>query len=146
MNPSTQAEPELRSGSKILIEALKLNGAEQIFGYPGGTIMPVYDALVGSGLKHYLCRHEQGAALAGSGNSINNPQMPMIAPASIHELHLARIPNNNSSRSRSTRTYVNNPYGRSIQIDPESRVHKTDIDAVSAALVSALSRSLMAGS
>ncbi len=64
MKPSTQAVPELRSGSQILIEALKLNGAEQIFGYPGGTIMPVYDALVGSGLKHYLCRHEQGAALA----------------------------------------------------------------------------------
>lgn len=64
MNPTTQAEPELRSGSTILIEALKHNGAAQIFGYPGGTIMPVYDALVGSGLKHYLCRHEQGAALA----------------------------------------------------------------------------------
>jgi len=43
---------------------LKRNGVKQIFGYPGGTIMPVYDALVGAGLKHYLCRHEQGAALA----------------------------------------------------------------------------------
>ena len=64
MNASTQIAPELRSGSQILIEMLKRNGVKQIFGYPGGTIMPVYDALVGSGLKHYLCRHEQGAALA----------------------------------------------------------------------------------
>jgi acetolactate synthase-1/2/3 large subunit len=64
MNPSTKLAPELRSGSRVLIEALKRNGVKQIFGYPGGTIMPVYDALVGSGLKHYLCRHEQGAALA----------------------------------------------------------------------------------
>jgi len=64
MNTSTQIAPELRSGSQILIEMLKRNGVKQIFGYPGGTIMPVYDALVGSGLKHYLCRHEQGAALA----------------------------------------------------------------------------------
>ena len=64
MNPSTHLVPELRSGSQILIEALERNGVKQIFGYPGGTIMPVYDALVGSGLKHYLCRHEQGAALA----------------------------------------------------------------------------------
>ena len=64
MKPSTQIAPKLRSGSKILIEALERNGVKQIFGYPGGTIMPVYDALVGSGLKHYLCRHEQGAALA----------------------------------------------------------------------------------
>ena len=64
MNTSTHLVPKLRSGSQILIEALERNGVTQIFGYPGGTIMPVYDALVGSGLKHYLCRHEQGAALA----------------------------------------------------------------------------------
>jgi len=64
MKPSKQLAPELRSGSQILIEALERNGVKQMFGYPGGTIMPVYDALVGSGLKHYLCRHEQGAALA----------------------------------------------------------------------------------
>lgn len=64
MNPSTHLVPEILSGSQILIEALERNGVKQIFGYPGGTIMPVYDALVGSGIKHYLCRHEQGAALA----------------------------------------------------------------------------------
>ena len=64
MKTSTQAAPEVRSGSHILIEMLERNGVKQIFGYPGGTIMPVYDALVGSDLKHYLCRHEQGAALA----------------------------------------------------------------------------------
>ena len=64
MNPSTHLVPVLRSGSQILIEALERNGVKQIFGYPGGTIMPVYDALVGANLKHYLCRHEQGAALA----------------------------------------------------------------------------------
>jgi len=61
---STNLAPALSSGSQILIEALERNGVRQIFGYPGGTIMPVYDALVGSSLKHYLCRHEQGAALA----------------------------------------------------------------------------------
>ena len=64
MKPSTHLVPELRSGSQVLIEALERNGVKQIFGYPGGTIMPVYDALVGCGIKHYLCRHEQGAALA----------------------------------------------------------------------------------
>jgi len=64
MNASTQLAPEPRSGSQVLIDALERNGVKQIFGYPGGTIMPVYDALVGSSLKHYLCRHEQGAALA----------------------------------------------------------------------------------
>jgi acetolactate synthase-1/2/3 large subunit len=56
--------PELQSGSQILIDALERNGVECIFGYPGGAIMPVYDALVASSIRHYLCRHEQGAALA----------------------------------------------------------------------------------
>ena len=64
MKASPQVVLEARSGSQILIRALENNGVKQIFGYPGGTIMPVYDALVGSKLKHYLCRHEQGAALA----------------------------------------------------------------------------------
>jgi len=40
---------------------------ETLFGYPGGTIMPFYDALVDSNLKHILVRHEQGAALAANG-------------------------------------------------------------------------------
>jgi acetolactate synthase-1/2/3 large subunit len=64
MKASTHMAPELLSGSQILIESLERNGVKYIFGYPGGTIMPVYDALVGSSMKHYLCRHEQGAALA----------------------------------------------------------------------------------
>jgi acetolactate synthase-1/2/3 large subunit len=54
----------LRSGSQLMIDALLRNGVKDVFGYPGGAIMPLYDALVDSGLKHYLCRHEQGAAFA----------------------------------------------------------------------------------
>ena len=42
---------------------------EVLFGYPGGTIMPFYDALVDSQLKHILVRHEQGAALAANGSA-----------------------------------------------------------------------------
>jgi acetolactate synthase-1/2/3 large subunit len=53
-----------RNGSQLMIEALKRNGVQHIFGYPGGAIMPLYDALVDSGLTHFLCRHEQGAAFA----------------------------------------------------------------------------------
>ena len=64
MSVAPQSAVATRSGSQLLIDALKRNGVEQVFGYPGGAIMPLYDALVDSGLKHYLCRHEQGAALA----------------------------------------------------------------------------------
>ncbi len=56
--------PEVKSGSQLMIDALLRNGVKHVFGYPGGAIMPLYDALVGSGLEHYLTRHEQGAAFA----------------------------------------------------------------------------------
>lgn len=51
-------------GCEILIKALEAEGVDTIFGYPGGAIMPVYDALYDSRLKHVLVRHEQSAALA----------------------------------------------------------------------------------
>jgi acetolactate synthase-1/2/3 large subunit len=55
------------SGAAWLIRALEEEGVETVFGYPGGAIMPVYDALVDSRLRHVLVRHEQGAALAAIG-------------------------------------------------------------------------------
>ena len=59
----TQIDAEL-NGAQQLVKALENQGVEYIFGYPGGAIMPVYDALYDSSLKHILCRHEQGCALA----------------------------------------------------------------------------------
>ena len=52
------------TGAQLVISTLKALGVETVFGYPGGAIMPIYDALAGSGLKHILVRHEQGAAFA----------------------------------------------------------------------------------
>jgi acetolactate synthase I/II/III large subunit len=55
-------------GSQILCEALQLEGVELLFGYPGGTIMPFYDALTSyPTLHHVLVRHEQAAAHAADG-------------------------------------------------------------------------------
>ena len=59
-----QAEAAPQSGARLLISTLERLGVEVVFGYPGGAIMPVYDALAGSKLKHVLVRHEQGAAFA----------------------------------------------------------------------------------
>ncbi|WP_440958710.1 acetolactate synthase 2 catalytic subunit [Oceanicaulis sp. LC35] len=53
-----------RTGAHLVVEALRAQGVTKVFGYPGGAIMPVYDALPGSGLEHILVRHEQAAALA----------------------------------------------------------------------------------
>lgn len=60
-------KPNAATGAKLLIEALERAGVSLVFGYPGGAIMPVYDALVGSNLTHILMRHEQGAAFAAGG-------------------------------------------------------------------------------
>jgi acetolactate synthase-1/2/3 large subunit len=63
--PSPAAERQPVSGARLLVEALEREGVTQLFGYPGGAIMPVYDALTSSTqLQHILVRHEQGAALA----------------------------------------------------------------------------------
>ncbi|WP_295230892.1 biosynthetic-type acetolactate synthase large subunit [uncultured Chryseobacterium sp.] len=57
------------SGSKAVLEALLEEGVDTVFGYPGGAIMPIYDALYdyNSQLKHILVRHEQGAIHAAQG-------------------------------------------------------------------------------
>jgi acetolactate synthase I/II/III large subunit len=57
------------TGSQVLLESLIAEGVETIFGYPGGAIMPVYDALYdyADRLKHILVRHEQGAIHSAQG-------------------------------------------------------------------------------
>ncbi len=55
------------SGARALTAALEAEHVKYVFGYPGGAIMPVYDALLDSTVKHILVRHEQGAALAADG-------------------------------------------------------------------------------
>ena len=55
------------TGAQIFWECLKREGVEVIFGYPGGTTLPIYDALVSSSIHHVLVRHEQGAAHMADG-------------------------------------------------------------------------------
>jgi acetolactate synthase-1/2/3 large subunit len=56
-----------RTGAQILWDALHREGVEVVFGYPGGAIMPAYDALLDSPIRHVLVRHEQGAAHMADG-------------------------------------------------------------------------------
>ncbi|ENF2718074.1 acetolactate synthase 2 catalytic subunit [Salmonella enterica] len=55
------------NGAQWVVHALRAQGVKTVFGYPGGAIMPVYDALYDGGVEHLLCRHEQGAAMAAIG-------------------------------------------------------------------------------
>ena len=65
----TKAAIENISGSEAVLRAFVAEGVETIFGYPGGAIMPIYDALYDyhNKLKHILVRHEQGAIHAAQG-------------------------------------------------------------------------------
>ena len=55
------------TGAQLIMGCLKAHHVTTLFGYPGGAIMPTYDALYDAGLDHLLCRNEQGAAIAAIG-------------------------------------------------------------------------------
>jgi acetolactate synthase-1/2/3 large subunit len=56
-----------RTGAQILWEALVREGVTDVFGYPGGAILPAYDAMLGYPIRHILVRHEQGATHMADG-------------------------------------------------------------------------------
>ena len=62
LTPEMEAQIKLANdGSAVLIQALKDQDVDIIFGYPGGAVLPIYDALYKNPIKHVLARHEQGA-------------------------------------------------------------------------------------
>lgn len=65
----TAAEPEsrLKTGADVLIQSILREGTDVIFGYPGGAVLPIYDALYRQKVRHVLTRHEQGAIHAAEG-------------------------------------------------------------------------------
>lgn len=66
-NPDTQVELK-RTGAQALLDTLIANGVDTIFGYPGGAVLPLYDALYSEPrIRHILVRHEQGAVHAAEG-------------------------------------------------------------------------------
>jgi len=64
---ATHAPGKLASGANLLWETLRREGVEVIFGYPGGMILPAYDALPNYPISHVLVRHEQNAAHMADG-------------------------------------------------------------------------------
>ncbi len=62
------AEQPTQSGAEVLLRALKDEGVEVIFGYPGGAVLPIYDAIFNqNAIRHILVRHEQAAVHAAEG-------------------------------------------------------------------------------
>ncbi len=73
MKPNTATEPATKApktmtGAQLVIEVLKAQGVDTLFGYPGGAVLPIYDALFSEpSMRHILVRHEQGAGHAAEG-------------------------------------------------------------------------------
>ena len=83
-----------KTGAQILWECLEREGVKHVFGYPGGAILPAYDALKHSDIHHILVRHEQGATHMADGYArasgevgvavaTSGPGRPTWSPASL---------------------------------------------------------------
>jgi acetolactate synthase-1/2/3 large subunit len=68
------------SGAQALIKSLEQEGVDVIFGLPGGAILPVYDPLIDSTIRHILVRHEQGAGHMAEGYALatGRPGVAMV--------------------------------------------------------------------
>ncbi|MGZ4734527.1 MAG: acetolactate synthase large subunit [Acidimicrobiia bacterium] len=68
------------SGAQALIKSLEMEGVEVMFGLPGGAILPVYDPLIDSSIRHILVRHEQGAGHMAEGyaQATGRPGVAMV--------------------------------------------------------------------
>src|ERR1700736_3429700 len=72
----------LKTGSQILWECLEREGVKHVFGYPGGAILPAYDALTRSNIHHILVRHEQGATHMADGYARTSGQVGVAVATS----------------------------------------------------------------
>src|SRR3954452_4715088 len=99
--PGTAGRSSMRAVDAIM-ECLKAEGVEHVFGIPGGANLPTYDALYDAGLRHVQCRHEQGAGHAAevyaktSGTvgvpvPTSGPGDPNLVPA-IADAVMASVP------------------------------------------------------
>lgn len=66
-NAQARTSEQVKTGADVFIEALQKENVEIIFGYPGGAVLPIYDALHKNPIPHVLTRHEQGAIHAAEG-------------------------------------------------------------------------------
>src|SRR5436309_14207906 len=76
------------TGAQALINSLEMEGTEVMFGLPGGAILPVYDPLLESSIRHILVRHEHGAGHMAEGyaHATGRPGVATVtsAPAATH--------------------------------------------------------------
>ena len=92
------------SGAQALIKSLEMEGVEVMFGLPGGAILPVYDPLIDSSIRHILVRHEQGAGHMAEGTRTRRggPAWPWSRAGPRRRTSSPRSPTPTWTRSRSS--------------------------------------------
>ncbi len=76
---ATQTQPLSMTGAEMVVKALQDQGVEHIFGYPGGAVLPIYDALFQmGGVEHVLVRHEQGAVHSAEGYARSSGKVGVV--------------------------------------------------------------------
>ncbi len=70
------------TGAQIVVQSLKEEGVDIMFGYPGGVLLGLYDALFNSGIKHVLAKHEQAAAHAADGYARSTGKVGVVLATS----------------------------------------------------------------
>ncbi len=77
--PQDAASGPVMTGAEMVIQALRDQGVEHIFGYPGGAVLPIYDAMYQmGGVEHILVRHEQGAVHAAEGYARSSGKVGVV--------------------------------------------------------------------
>ena len=71
------------TGAQALFKSLEGEGVDLVFGIPGGAILPAYDPLVDSKIRHILCRHEQGAGHAAEGYAWATGRVGVAIPIKV---------------------------------------------------------------
>jgi acetolactate synthase-1/2/3 large subunit len=101
--PTKTGEPPMMTGSGALLKSLEILGITDVFGLPGGAIMPFYDELMSQDtIRHILVRHEQGAGHAAEGYALAKGQVGVCIATSgpgatnlvtaIADAHMDSIP------------------------------------------------------
>jgi acetolactate synthase-1/2/3 large subunit len=82
MTPARHHPAATMTGAQALVRSLELLGVEVAFGIPGGAILPLFDPLFDSSIRHILCRHEQGAAHAAEGYATSSGRVGVCVATS----------------------------------------------------------------
>jgi sulfopyruvate decarboxylase TPP-binding subunit len=131
---------ELLSGGEMVVQALEDEGVEYVFGYPGGAVLHIYDALFkhGGKLTHVLVRHEQAATHAADGyaRSTGKPGVVLvtsgpgatnaitgIATAYMDSIPMVVIVRAGAARQDRRGRLPGNRHGRHLAADREAQLH-----------------------